>query len=266
MTDSVFSQIHHCYLIKDAAEKALATHAMVASVRQREFDTADWLQAPSVHEPGRPDKPELVNPGSVSKRKLGSPEGRAVLMHAIAHIEFNAINLALDAAQRFPDMPRQFYLDWLQVADEEALHFTMIRRHLQSLGYDYGDFTAHSGLWEMAENTADDVMVRMALVPRVLEARGLDVTPGIQQRLAKVGDQQAVGMLDVIFRDEVGHVAIGSRWFKYCCDQRGLDAEPTFFALVDKYYTGNLHGPFNLDARVQAGFSDNEIALLTKDL
>lgn len=158
------------------------------------------------------------------------------MMHAIAHIEFNAINLALDAVQRFEGMPEQFYADWLRIADEEAYHFELIRAHMRQLGADYGDHNAHSGLWEMCEKTAHDVLIRMALVPRVLEARGLDVTPGIQKKLTQVGDHNAVSLLDIILRDEIGHVEIGNRWFRHCCKARGLKTDETFFKLLDEYY------------------------------
>jgi len=225
-----------------------------------------WVTPPSVYLPGRPDRPHLVNPGSVPKRKLGSIEGRAALLHAIAHIEFNAINLALDAVQRFPDMPGDYYTDWLKVADEEALHFSMVREYLQALGFDYGDFPAHNGIWEMAESTEADVLDRMALVPRVLEARGLDVTPAMQQRLGNVGDRRAVDILDVIFQDEVGHVATGSRWFCFLCKQRNLEPLSTFQRLLKQYFPKGLVGPFNLEARERAGFSQSEIRWLTQDL
>jgi len=161
--------------------------------------------------------------------------------------------------QRFPAMPEQYYRDWVQVAAEEAYHFELVRAHLRHLGADYGDFVAHDSLWEMCERTSHDVLHRMALVPRVLEARGLDVTPGIQKKLAQAGDHNAVSLLDIILRDEVGHVDIGNRWFRYCCEQRGLDAETTFFELLDQYYPKGLFGPFNLEARERAGFSRSEL-------
>ena len=188
-----------------------------------------------------------------------------MMMHAIAHIEFNAINLALDAVQRFKGMPDQFYTDWLKVADEETYHFELIRSHLRHLGGDYGDHDAHDGLWEMCTKTAHDVMIRMALVPRVLEARGLDVTPGIQKKLAQAGDDNAVSILDIILRDEIGHVEIGNRWFRYSCNERGLKPEPTFHKLLNEYYPKGLMGPFNLGARRQAGFSEYELGLLSQD-
>ena len=184
------------------------------------------------------------------------------MIHAIAHIEFNAINLAWDAVYRFRRLPGQFYDDWVRVADEEAYHFQLVRGHLATLGYDYGDFDAHDGLWEMARKTAHDPMVRMALVPRVLEARGLDVTPGIMARLARHGDHAAVAVLEIILREEVGHVEIGSRWFRYLCDHRGLHPQETFRHLFDRYMTGRRKGPLHRQARLRAGFSEEELDYL----
>ncbi|NLO79510.1 MAG: ferritin-like domain-containing protein [Xanthomonadaceae bacterium] len=212
--------------------------------------------------PGRPPRPQLVAPRELVQRRLTTLQGRAAMIHAIAHIEFNAINLALDAVYRFRGLPAWYYGDWLRVAEEEGRHFRMLRDRLRALGYDYGDFPAHNGLWEMAEQTAHDYLVRMALVPRVLEARGLDVTPGMLERLRAVGDLETVGLLEIILEEEVGHVAIGSRWFKYACAQRGLDPEPTFRELLSRYMRGRLRGPFNTDARLAAGFSAEELAAL----
>lgn len=225
----------------------------------------DFGKPSPVEKPGRPEKPLLVRARHVPRRGFGTIEGRAIMMHAIAHIEFNAINLALDAIQRFEGMPEQFYTDWLKVADEEVYHFELIRAHMRYLGADYGDYDAHDSLWEMCTKTADDVLTRMALVPKVLEARGLDVTPGIQKKLAQVGDDNAVTLLDIILRDEIGHVEIGNRWFQYCCRERGLKPEPTFQQLLNKYYPKGLMGPFNLGARRQAGFSEYEMGLLSQD-
>jgi uncharacterized ferritin-like protein (DUF455 family) len=212
--------------------------------------------------PGRPQKPSLVPPRELVNRKLTTPEGLAALVHAVAHIEFNAINLALDAVYRFRGLPAEYYGDWLQVAQEEASHFELLGERLGSLGYAYGDFPAHNGLWEMAEETAHDHLVRMALVPRVLEARGLDVTPAMLERLRAVGDEATVAILQIILEEEVGHVAIGSRWFKYACAQRGLQPEPTFRQLLSQYMRGKLRGPFNVDARLAAGFSADELRAL----
>ncbi|NDY96993.1 ferritin-like domain-containing protein [Wenzhouxiangella limi] len=208
---------------------------------------------------GRPQRPEMVPPSQLPRRGLGSVEGRQALIHAIAHIEFNAINLGLDAALRFPGMPDGFYRDWLSVAADEARHFAMLNARLGELGTTYGDLPAHNGLWEMAEKTAHDVLIRMALVPRVLEARGLDVTPGMIDRLAAVGDEETVALLQVILEEEEEHVAIGSRWFRALCAQRKLEPEATFRRLLEEYFNGPLRGPFNLDARRRAGFSAEEI-------
>ncbi len=208
---------------------------------------------------GRPEKPEMVPPSKLPRRGLGSVEGRQALIHAIAHIEFNAINLGLDAALRFPGMPDDYYRDWLSVAADEARHFGMLQRRLGELGMAYGDLPAHNGLWEMCEKTAHDPLIRMALVPRVLEARGLDVTPGMISKLAAVGDEETVRLLNIILEEEEAHVAIGSRWFRMLCAERGVDPESTFRQLLEDYFTGQLRGPFNLDARRRAGFSAAEI-------
>lgn len=221
----------------------------------------DWPVRP-IGAPGRPERPALVDARNVPRRRLGTAEGRAALVHAIAHIEFNAINLALDAAYRFRDMPPEYVEDWLSVAADEARHFEMLRDRLRSLGRDYGDFPAHNGLWEMAEATASDCLLRMALVPRVLEARGLDVTPGMIRRLDAAGDRETVDVLEVILAEEVGHVAIGTRWFRHLCEQRGLEPESTFLELLERYYRGAIRGPFNLEARYAAGFSEVEMTAL----
>ncbi|MCP1673705.1 uncharacterized ferritin-like protein (DUF455 family) [Natronocella acetinitrilica] len=215
-----------------------------------------------VDAPGRPARPGLVPPRDLVHRRLSTEAGRAALIHAIAHIEFNAINLALDAVQRFRDMPDTYYSDWLGVAQDEARHFFMLRRRLQSLGHDYGDFPAHDGLWAACCDTAHDVMVRMALVPRVLEARGLDVTPGMIRRLQAAKDTETVDCLRIILDEEQDHVRIGSTWFAYCCRQRGLDAERIFRDLLSRYMHGRIRGPFNESARLDAGFSREDMRLL----
>ena len=212
--------------------------------------------------PGRPESPTLVAPREVGHRSMTTVEGRAALIHALAHIEFNAINLALDALWRFANMPEAYYTDWLKVAAEEALHFSLLSSHLQSLGFAYGDFAAHNSLWEMAEKTNGDVLARMALVPRTLEARGLDATPGVRSKLAQAGDMAAAQILDIILRDEIGHVEIGNRWYRWCCEQRGLDLLSTYQGLALRYKAPVLRGPFNLEARRQAGFMESELAAL----
>ena len=217
--------------------------------------------------PGCPQKPELRSHLDVAKRSPFTAEGLAALLHAVAHIEFNAINLALDAIWRFSGMPHNYYTDWLTVAAEEAHHFSLLRAHLQSMGYDYGDFPAHTGLWDMTEKTKGDVLARMALVPRTLEARGLDATPPMQAKLRKVGTPHAlaaVEILDVILRDEIGHVAIGNHWYRYLCTQRGLDPVAHYAVLAKQYDAPRVKGPLNLDARRMAGFEEAELTRLTQ--
>ncbi len=216
----------------------------------------------SVVDPGRPTLPELVLPKNLPKRRLGSKEGQAALMHSIAHIEFNAINLALDALYRFQGLPKEYYGDWLRVCTEEAYHFQMVREHLATLGYEYGDFPAHNGLWEMTFKTSHDPLVRMALVPRTLEARGLDVSPPMMKKLRAVGDHRGVEILKILLHDEIGHVWVGNRWFHYLCEQRGVRYFDVFQELVDEYLTGQLKGPFNYEARRQAGFTEEELEWL----
>ena len=217
--------------------------------------------------PGRPARPELRSYLDVPKRSPFTVEGLAALLHAITHIEFNAINLALDAVWRFGGMPRGYYLDWLKVAAEEAQHFSLLRAHLQTMGYDYGDFPAHTGLWDMVEKTTDDVLARMALVPRTLEARGLDATPPMQAKLRKVGTPhalRAVDILDIILRDEIGHVAIGNDWFRFLCLQRRLDPITAYANLALQYGAPRVKGPLNLEARRAAGFDEAELVLLSQ--
>jgi uncharacterized ferritin-like protein (DUF455 family) len=212
--------------------------------------------------PGRPPLPPLVAPKEVPQRPIGTPGGRARLLHALAHIEFNAINLALDACWRFAGLPADYYRDWLQVAAEEAQHFALLRAHLGTLGGRYGDFPAHDGLWQMAERTRGDVLARMALVPRTLEARGLDASPPVRAKLVGAGDHAGAAIVDVILRDEICHVAIGNRWFHALCRARDMDPVVTYAQLTERYQAPRLHGPFNLSARRLAGFLPAELAAL----
>jgi uncharacterized ferritin-like protein (DUF455 family) len=212
--------------------------------------------------PGRPERPALIAHTALSRRSPFTTAGRAALLHAVTHIEFNAINLALDAAWRFPGLPQAYYRDWLRVASEEALHFQLLSDHLATLGHAYGDFDAHDGLWTMVEKTALDVTARMALVPRTLEARGLDATPPMQARLRQAGDLRAVEILDVILHDEVGHVAIGNRWFRWLCERDGHEPLEHYAQLAQRYGAPRLRPPFNLSARSAAGFTADEIDAL----
>jgi uncharacterized ferritin-like protein (DUF455 family) len=251
----------HVLAMGDAVKKSAAVRQLAADWRagQMLLDSAVALEAlPGI--PGRPARPELVAPKDVPRRTMKTAEGRAAMIHAMTHIEFNAINLSLDAVWRFPDMPRDYYADWLQVADEEALHFDLLAAHLTTLGYTYGDFPAHNGLWDLALKTQHDVLDRMALLPRTMEARGLDVTPGLRAKLVQAGDVAVGSIMDVILRDEIGHVAIGNRWFNRLCQQRGLEPSATYARLATAHDAPVMRGPFNLEARRQAGFSEQELA------
>ena len=212
--------------------------------------------------PGRPPRPELVLPKLVPKRRMDTSEGRAGLLHSLAHIEFNAMNLALDAIWRFPDMPKEYYEDWLKVSKEEAYHFSLVNEHMQSLGFSYGDFPAHNSLWEMVERTTDSVIARMALVPRTMEARGLDAVPMIRDRFKQIKEARAVEILEIILNDEIGHVLIGNRWFNFLCTKNNISPISAYKELASKYRAPILKGPFNIEARKQAGFSAQELDLL----
>ena len=242
----------------DTAVKLQQIEELYATYKDQPPTLGDF-PVESIAVPGRPAKPDLISPKKLKHRKLNSAAGRAHLIHAVTHIEFNAINLALDAVYRFRDMPVDFYQDWLRVAAEEAYHFGLLRQRLETMGYHYGELPAHNGLWEMTVNTDHDVLVRMALVPRVLEARGLDVTPGIIQRLQVVDDNESIAILKIILADEIGHVAIGSKWFHYCCKQRELEPIATFKALLLEYMGTPVRSPLHIEARLQAGFTQQEL-------
>lgn len=247
----------------DPAAKAAAARALYAATLDGSLACpADLELAGPTDLPGRPARPELVDPRKLKRRSMQSSEGRAVLLHALAHIEFNAINLALDAVWRFAGMPAAFYTDWLKVAAEEAQHFSLLVVRLAEFGHVYGDFPAHDGLWDMCERTRGDLLARMALVPRTLEARGLDASPPIRARLQQAGDQASAAILDVILRDEIGHVLIGNRWFRHLCEQGGLDPHDTYTRLAEQYHAPKLRGPFNFEARRDAGFDETELAAL----
>jgi len=261
----LFAASAHCLSLPDPQEKCAAVSVLAGKVKEGSFQ---WdLNEPikTITAPGRPVRPELVAPSAVPRRRLGSDEGRAALVHAIAHIEFNAINLALDAVCRFRGMPKQYYLDWISVAEDEARHFQLLHKRLGQLNRQYGDYPAHNGLWEMAEKTADSCLVRMALVPRVLEARGLDVTPGMIKRLRAVGDTETTAALEVILAEEIRHVAIGTHWFNYCCRQENKLPAETFLELLQSRFTGSIRGPFNLAARMEAGFTKAELDGLARE-
>ena len=259
----LFETAKRCIECAEPEAKAALTRQAFDALREGRlpfFD--DGVQPDPIGAPGRPSRPRLVMPRDVPQRGLGTDEGRAALVHAVAHIEFNAINLAWDAVYRFRGMPADYYRDWVCVARDESRHFTMLTKRLAQLGHAYGDFDAHNGLWEMATKTADSCLARMALVPRVLEARGLDVTPGMIARLRTVGDNATADILEVILREEVPHVAAGTRWFRFRCEREGRDPDATFAALLREFVPTGLRGPFNLDARRAAGFGETELTQL----
>ena len=234
---------------------SIAASQYLCGLQDTSFNTLNSI-------PGVPNKPELVPPSSLPKRSMRTPEGRAALIHALTHIEFNAINLALDAIWRFDNMPESYYMDWLKIAAEEAYHFSLLNAHLQTLGYQYGSFSGHNSLWEMVDRTKDDVLARMALVPRTMEARGLDASPALRNKFAQIDDVEMAEILTIILHDEIGHVAIGNYWFNWLCEQRKLESIATFEHLCQQYSAPKLKPPFNLEARRLAGFSEAELALL----
>ena len=260
---SLFAAAAQCLAATTVESKIRQSHETAAAFAAGRLELADrdGLIDP-IGMPGRPSRPLLVEPRGLPKRGLGTAEGRAAFIHSIAHIEFNAIDLAWDAVYRFRGLPAAFYADWVQVAHDESRHFVLLRNRLREFGHDYGDFDAHNGLWEMTEKTAHDGLARMALVPRVLEARGLDVTPGMIVKLRELGDEATVAILDLILREEVTHVAAGSRWFRWYCAQRGVEPRARFRELLKEYAGGYLHGPFNIEARLLAGFDADELAAL----
>ncbi|MGQ3050631.1 MAG: ferritin-like domain-containing protein [Roseateles sp.] len=245
-------------LIAEAPAKASATLALDATLP---VDATVVIAEPAGI-PGRPARPQLVGHVTLKPPSLRTAAGIAALVHAIAHIELNAIDLALDICWRFTGMPEAFYRDWLRIAQEEARHFTLLREHLLSLGFDYGDFDAHNALWEMAERTRHDLLARIALVPRTLEARGLDASPAVRAKLVGAGDKRAGAILDIILHDEIGHVLAGNRWYRFLCEQRGLDPITTYAELAVRYQAPKLRAPFNLEARRAAGFEEAELAAL----
>ena len=265
MSDDTAPELRRAALAALALADPAAKCAAVARLEPASLDLdpgTGLAEPPGL--PGRPERPRLVTPDRLPRRSPFNVEGRAALLHAIAHIEFNAVNLALDAVWRFAGLPADYYLDWLRVAREEARHHALLAAHLATLGHAYGDFDAHDGLWAMAEKTKVDVLARMALVPRTLEARGLDATPPLQARLARAGDARAVAILDVILREEIGHVAIGNRWYRFLCLRAGLDPLTHYAELARRHAAPRLKPPFNLEARRAAGFDEDELDALRR--
>jgi uncharacterized ferritin-like protein (DUF455 family) len=261
-TTDFFALAEECLYSPAIEDKLAATDRAADLFAGRDFHFDAARPSRPAMEACFPQRPVLVDPRKLPRRSLATDAGRVAFLHALAHIEFTAIQLAWDMAYRFRGMPDDFHYDWLQVAIEEAAHFRALSGRLRDFGADYGHLPAHRGLWELAEQTSGDVLHRLALVPRFMEARGLDVSPGMIVKLDELGDTASVEILQLILREEIGHVASGSRWFHYVCEQRGLNAEAEYFDLVARYINGSVRGPFNREARRQAGFSDAELARL----
>ncbi len=241
-------------------EKLKAAHQMAIYWQGGADKTVNDSETAILTNPGRPEKPELVDPRQVKRRRLGSLQGRSALLHAIAHIEFNAVDLAADMVARFgsderisKDKRRDFITDWVQVCDDEARHFTMIENRLVELGSFYGALPAHGGLWQAAQATSHDLAARLVVAPMVLEARGLDVTPGMIEKLKSVNDHESAAILEVITREEIAHVAAGARWFFHICQREDRDPDIYFKSLLKAHYKGVLKPPFNTKARQMAG-------------
>ena len=255
----LWQQVEAAIFESDVASKCDRVQALRRDWSAGALDYVVASKVLPIDDPGRPERPLLVDPRKLQRRSIAAETGRLRLLHAFAHIEFNAINIALDAVYRFRDMPAQYVDDWLLVASEEARHFQLLQAELCRRGSGYGAFRAHRGLWDMVCKTRHDALHRMALVPRVMEARGLDVTPAMIAKFSQVQDKPAVAILQQIYQDEIGHVRIGNHWYRHLCDQRGVDAEITFRELLDRYMGGKLRGPFNWPARIEAGFETSEL-------
>ncbi|MEX2617708.1 MAG: ferritin-like domain-containing protein [Alphaproteobacteria bacterium] len=244
-----------CRILQTASPVEKSARSRDTAAAWRNGGIVEIGKVPPPERPARPGRPVLKHPSEMPRRR--GTAGRVALLHAIAHIELNAIDLAWDMIARFanPDLPRSFYDDWVMVGDEEAKHFTLLSGRLTDMGAAYGDLPAHDGLWQSAQETAHDVLARLAVAPLVLEARGLDVTPVMIEKLDKAGDTESARILRIILADEIGHVAAGQRWFDHIAAARGLDPAPAFQALVRRYYRGAVRPPFNRAGRDAAGFN-----------
>jgi uncharacterized ferritin-like protein (DUF455 family) len=262
MSSNLYEAAYECIMCCDVNDKLELTSKYEKLWKSDNLSLYDSSAPIKIINPGRPVMPVLVTPDKLPRRGMGTQQGRIILMHAIAHIEFNAINLAWDAIYRFRNLPREYYSDWIGVAREEASHFSMIRAWLEGQGSFYGEYAAHDGLWHMAIQTMDDPLIRMALIPRVFEARGLDVTPGMIKGLVNHGEEKAAEILQQIYEDEIGHVHIGSAWFEYLCKQRKIKSDVKFQEILKDYRPVFVKNKLNKKARRQAGFSDSELNMI----
>ncbi|MFK5947408.1 MAG: ferritin-like domain-containing protein [Methylococcales bacterium] len=264
--ENIFTLAESCLHQTEAGSKIATTHKAIKMLERGELSFKSTEPIKPISLTRFPNQPQLLSPRDMPKRSVNSPLGKVAFFHALAHIEFVAIYLAWDILYRFRGLPNKFYQDWLRVADEEAQHFTLIRSYLLEMGADYGELPAHSGLWEHAEETSIDVLDRLALVPRCMEARGLDVTPQMIEKFNRQGDNKSVVLLTKILEDEIEHVKLGSYWFKTICQQRGINHEEKYVELIEKFYVGKPKGPFNRELRIIAGFSNAEIDWLEQSV
>ncbi|THV25029.1 ferritin-like domain-containing protein [Peteryoungia ipomoeae] len=267
MADSPVTDPSEVHSLRQGATLAIASADLDRKTRLAQETARRWhdrrlslrspLDPPLPDRPGRPAKPDLVPPKAVEKRSLHTLPGRIALLHALAHIELNAVDLALDIVARFATepVPQSFFDGWMKVAFEEAKHFLLVRDRLRALGADYGDLPAHDGLWQAAHSTRNDLTARLAVVPLILEARGLDVTPALQEKMRETGDLESADVLKVIYEDEKGHVAVGAKWFRFLCAREKRDPAKAFQDLVRANFRGQLKAPFNDIARAEAGLT-----------
>lgn len=261
--NNIYDFAEACLHRTDIDEKLQLTADAWQLYQQGKLNFDSLSKPKGIAEVSFPDKPELLAPRHMVRRKLGTPGGVQAFYHALAHIEFIAIYLAWDILYRFRGLPEEFYQDWLMVAQEEAIHFKLIRSHLRKTGIDYGDLPAHHGLWEHAQDTAHNLLARLTIIPRCMEARGLDVTPTMIKKIAKLKDTDGVTILERILEDEQTHVLLGSKWFNQQCHEQQVEPDSTFKALLLKYFNNTKpKGPFNTELRLKAGFTESELAWL----
>jgi uncharacterized ferritin-like protein (DUF455 family) len=262
---NLYQEASRCFLMDDPDDKLALSLDIVAAWKNKQLEWAEGGEPVIQYSmPGRLQKPELVDASKVKNRGFKSIQQRASLIHALAHIELTAVNLSWDSVYRYRHMPREYYDDWIKTAGEETQHFYLLRQSLRDMGYDYGDFPAHNELWQMAVETADDLMARMAIVHRVLEARALDVVPFSVGKFRDIGDRKTADSLIIIANDEIGHVNAGARWYRYRCEQKQVEPHTMFFSLIKKYLRSSPKGPFNREARLKAGFTMEEMQELER--
>ena len=264
-TFNLFLLAENCLFNGGVDTVVAQTHFAKACLDRKQLSFISATPPKPIADTRFPDRPELMMPKHMPRRGTETQAGQAAFFHALTHIEFVAIYLAWDIIYRFRGLPEQFYIDWLVIADEEAMHFTMLRQHLRQFNKDYGDKPAHSGLWWHARETEHDILARLAIVPRCMEARGLDVTPAVMAKFSASGDEEAVAILRRIYEDELGHVERGSFWFKTLAEKAGLNAEEHYKTMLLDFYKGKPKGPFNREMRLKAGFTSAEIDWLEAD-